>query len=220
MKFGEQLASHLTPEWRKQYIDYERLKSLLYDDMMEVPAEDDRREEHISRLDEKFFNECDQELTKINLFFSQKLAEAQGKHHELQTELQVFKDVVGARNETIGVRRRFGGKDRLHKEATRNEQQLKLAFSEFYLSLVLVQNFQQLNSTGFRKILKKHDKLTGNQRGLDWRIVKIEKATFFLNREIETLITNVETSVINDLEAGNRQAGMKRLKVCLVIGLK
>ena len=36
---------------------------------------------------------------------------------------------------------------------------LKLAFSEFYLSLVLLQNYQTLNFTGFRKILKKHDKV-------------------------------------------------------------
>ncbi|CAB3402428.1 unnamed protein product [Caenorhabditis bovis] len=213
MKFGEQLVSHLTPEWRKQYIDYERLKSLLYDNMLEVPAEDDRREEHIARLDEIFFNECEQELTKINLFFSQKSAEAQGKYHELQSELQTFKEVLESRNEPMNLRRRFGGKDKLHKEATRSEQQLKLAFSEFYLSLVLIQNYQQLNATGFRKILKKHDKLTGNEKGLDWRINKVEKSSFFLNREIETLITNVETSVINDLEGGNRQAGMKRLKV-------
>lgn len=213
MKFGEQLASHLTPEWRKQYIDYERLKNLLYENMMETPTEEDRREEHIARMDEQFFNECDQELTKINLFFSQKIAEAQGKYHELQTELQTFKDVLESRKEPLTVRRRFGGKDKMHKEATRNEQQLKLAFSEFYLSLVLVQNYQQLNATGFRKILKKHDKLTSNERGLDWRINKVEKSSFFLNREIETLINNVETSVINDLEQGNRQAGMKRLKV-------
>ncbi|CAD6188101.1 unnamed protein product [Caenorhabditis auriculariae] len=212
MKFGEQLASHLTPEWRKQYIDYERLKNLLYDNMMEVPADDDRREEHISRIDEQFFNECDQELTKINLFFSQKIAEAQGKFYELQTELQTYKEMLESRKEPAS-RRRFGGKDKMHKEATRNEQQLKLAFSEFYLGLVLVQNYQQLNGTGFRKILKKHDKLANNERGLDWRINKVEKSSFFLNREIETLINNVETSVINELEAGNRQAGMKRLKV-------
>ena len=36
---------------------------------------------------------------------------------------------------------------------------LKLAFSEFYLSLILLQNYQNLNFTGFRKILKKHDKV-------------------------------------------------------------
>ncbi|VDM69696.1 unnamed protein product, partial [Strongylus vulgaris] len=214
MKFGEQLASHLTPEWRKQYIDYEALKNLLYDNMLEVPSEEDRREEHIAQMDEKFFNECENELTKINLFFSQKIAEAQGKYHELQSELQMFKEVVEQRAEpTTILRRRFGARDKLHKETIKTSQQLKLAFSEFYLSLVLVQNYQQLNGTGFRKILKKHDKLTGNERGLDWRINKVEKSSFFLNREIETLINNVETSVINELEGGNRQAGMKRLKV-------
>ncbi|VDM53432.1 unnamed protein product [Angiostrongylus costaricensis] len=213
MKFGEQLASHLTPEWRKQYINYEALKNLLYDNMMEVPSEEERREEHIAQIDEKFFNECENELTKINLFFSQKIAEAQGKYHELQSELQMFKEVVQSRTEPTTLRKRFGGRDKLHKETIKTSQQLKLAFSEFYLGLVLVQNYQQLNATGFRKILKKHDKLTGNERGLDWRINKVEKSSFFLNREIETLINNVETSVINELEGGNRQAGMKRLKV-------
>ena len=42
---------------------------------------------------------------------------------------------------------------------------LKLAFSEFYLSLILLQNYQNLNFTGFRKILKKHDKLLRNDAG-------------------------------------------------------
>lgn len=37
---------------------------------------------------------------------------------------------------------------------------IKLAFSEFYLSLILLQNYQTLNFTGFRKILKKHDKVS------------------------------------------------------------
>lgn len=42
---------------------------------------------------------------------------------------------------------------------TRKLRELKLAFSEFYLSLILLQNYQNLNYTGFRKILKKHDKV-------------------------------------------------------------
>jgi SPX domain protein involved in polyphosphate accumulation len=48
-----------------------------------------------------------------------------------------------------------------HKELnrTRKLHDLKLAFSEFYLSLILLQNYQTLNFTGFRKILKKHDKV-------------------------------------------------------------
>ena len=42
---------------------------------------------------------------------------------------------------------------------TRKIHDIKLAFSEFYLSLILLQNYQTLNFTGFRKILKKHDKV-------------------------------------------------------------
>lgn len=221
MKFGEQLSSHLTPEWRKQYINYESLKNMLYECMLEVPSGEDevKREEFISQMDERFFAECERELTSINLFFSQKIAEAQGKYHELENELAQYKVVYGkGEGEENGGealrKRKFGGRrNGVEKEQTKTAQQLKLAFSEFYLSLVLVQNYQQLNATGFRKILKKHDKLTGNEKGLEWRINKVEKSSFFLNRDIEKLISEVETAVINELEGGNRQAGMKRLKV-------
>lgn len=51
----------------------------------------------------------------------------------------------------------------------RKRTDLKLAFSEFYLMLVLLQNYQSLNFTGFRKILKKHDKLFQTTRGEEWR---------------------------------------------------
>lgn len=158
-------------------------------------------------MDERFFAECERELTSINLFFSQKIAEAQGKnyndicdtiqtffyvvqywsilnvyviccsgkYHELENELAQFKVVYGKGEgddnggEALRKRRyfislsplpwqyssfRFGRRDGAQKEQTKTAQQLKLAFSEFYLSLVLVQNYQQLNATGFRKILK------------------------------------------------------------------
>lgn len=45
------------------------------------------------------------------------------------------------------------------KKIFRKAYDLKLAFSEFYLSLILLQNYQNLNFTGFKKILKKHDKV-------------------------------------------------------------
>ena len=31
MKFAQHLSSHLTPEWRKHYIDYESLKKRIYE---------------------------------------------------------------------------------------------------------------------------------------------------------------------------------------------
>jgi len=46
------------------------------------------------------------------------------------------------------------------KKIFRKAYDLKLAFSEFYLALILLQNYQNLNFTGFKKILKKHDKVS------------------------------------------------------------
>ena len=50
-----------------------------------------------------------------------------------------------------------------------NSTSLKTAFGEFYLMLILLQKYQLLNYTGFRKILKKHDKLFQTTRGIEWR---------------------------------------------------
>lgn len=68
--------------------------------------------------------------------------------------------------------------DRLLKDDSDEQKQpkhlttatsLKTAFGEFYLMLILLQKYQLLNYTGFRKILKKHDKLFQTTRGIEWR---------------------------------------------------
>ena len=67
-----------------------------------------------------------------------------------------------SKKESQNIARRLiqKNKERQLKQKTyRKEHDLKLAFSEFYLSLILLQNYQTLNHTGFRKILKKHDKV-------------------------------------------------------------
>jgi hypothetical protein len=61
------------------------------------------------------------------------------------------------------------GKQRKQPKQFMNASSLKTAFSEFYLMLILLQNFQLLNFTGFRKILKKHDKVFQTTRGEEWR---------------------------------------------------
>ncbi|XP_032240042.2 xenotropic and polytropic retrovirus receptor 1 isoform X2 [Nematostella vectensis] len=90
---------------------------------------------------------------------------------------------------------------------------MKLAFSEFYLSLVLVQNYQQLNFTGFRKILKKHDKIFDTMSGVSYRQSKVETSLFFTNKHVDDLILEVESIFISELEHGNRSKAMNRLRV-------
>lgn len=95
----------------------------------------------------------------------------------------------------------------------RKVQELKLAFSEFYLGLILLQNYQTLNFTGFRKILKKHDKLLNVDLGAKWRLDHVEPAHFHLNKDIDRLINDTESLFIQDIEGGDRQKAMKRLRV-------
>lgn len=115
---------------------------------------------HYRNFDEHFFHYCENELKKINTFYSEKLAEATRKFATLNSELKT----TLAENKN---KQRFKYKDvnkPLSVIPSRKLQEFKTAFSEFYLSLILLQNYQSLNHTGFRKILKKHDKVRGLNR--------------------------------------------------------
>merc|ERR1719209_2854806 len=149
------------------------------------------------RFDEAFFTFCTKELTKINTFYSEKLAEATRKFVTLKSELEGSE----------------GDHEKKKKLQRRKVMDLKLAFSEFYLSLILLQNYQNLNFTGFRKILKKHDKMLKTEAGGLWREEHVETAYFHKNRDIEKLRADTENTVTTELEGGNRQKAMLRLRV-------
>ena len=103
---------------------------------------------------------------RINVSFAEKMAEATRKFNTLNSELQASKEQHG---DGLRKRKAFDFIPRINVPA-RKMQDLKLAFSEFYLSLILLQNYQNLNFTGFRKILKKHDKV-----GVSWYVIAIFK---------------------------------------------
>nr|CAH7765826.1 unnamed protein product [Callosobruchus chinensis] len=209
MKFAEHLAAHITPEWRKQYINYEEMKAMLYMAVEEAPSAESVEPEiltrHFANFDEQFFQYCDKELKKINTFYAEKLAEAHRKFANLYSEL---KDSLLS-NMGLSKKHALGEK----KIPSRKLQELKLAFSEFYLSLILLQNYQTLNYTGFRKILKKHDKLLNSHVGAKWREEHVETSHFFTNKDIDKLIKDTEDAVTNELEGGDRPKAMKRLRV-------
>ena len=94
---------------------------------------------------------------KINNFYAEKLAEAKRKYATLSAELTQSSAPEKSKKEVrfFGISKNTGEETKI---SGRKLTDLKLAFSEYYLSLVLLQNYQNLNYTGFRKILKKHDK--------------------------------------------------------------
>uniref|UniRef100_A0A8C2EXL2 Xenotropic and polytropic retrovirus receptor 1a n=1 Tax=Cyprinus carpio TaxID=7962 RepID=A0A8C2EXL2_CYPCA len=219
MKFAEHLSAHITPEWRKQYIQYEAFKEMLYAAQDQAPSievtDEDTVKRYYAKFEEKFFQTCEKELSKINTFYSEKLAEAQRRFATLQNELQTSLDAQHESN-APGLRSHrktvfpLSNKER---NKHRNIKDLQLAFSEFYLSLILLQNYQNLNFTGFRKILKKHDKILDTQRGADWRVAHVEVAPFYTCKKITQLISETEALVTTELEGGDRQKAMKRLRV-------
>jgi len=98
----------------------------------------------------------------------EKIAEATRKFAALQSDLSMSEDVqapvsTGLRRRSVVattlLRRTKKAGSVTDRVVYKSVNDIKLALSEFYLSLVLLQNYQSLNFTGFRKILKKHDKV-------------------------------------------------------------
>ena len=69
------------------------------------------------------------------------------------------------------------------------------------------------NILGFRKILKKHDKNLTTDVGAKWRADRVDTANFYTNKSIDKLISKTEQTFISNLEDGDRQKAMKRLRV-------
>lgn len=80
------------------------------------------------------------------------------------------------------------------------------------LPLLVLQN---LNFTGFRKILKKHDKILETSRGADWRVVHVEVAPFYTCKKITQLISETEVRR-SDSQLPDTQSGLSSKDLCLV----
>jgi len=126
---------------------------------------------YYAKFEEKFFQTCEKELAKINTFYSgngstrsprvagdprrvvcntaslppEKLAEAQRRFATLQNELQSSLDAQReswANGRSLRRRKTVFALSQQERCKHRNIKDLQLAFSEFYLSLILLQNYQ------------------------------------------------------------------------------
>ena len=172
MKFAIHLSAHITPEWRKQYIQYEEMKAMVYAAVEEAPEDDeDANRRHFAKFADTFFAFCDKELIKINTFYAEKLAEAKRKFASLSSDLAslanahqqsdggILKGIFRANDDKSKKGKKSASEQQQQQSRSENEtndgrtldlskiphrkvQEMKLAFSEYYLSLVLLQNYQ------------------------------------------------------------------------------
>ena len=143
--FGKRLQKCRHEPWAAAYIEYDRLKNVL----QELERNDSRQGLNASRSflsltiaqepATGFEQLIDLEIEKIVLFFLQKQGELARRFRELSPYEDVLIQELG--------------------NADVNTQAEYSKYLEIGEELVLLVNFVELNVTGLRKILKKHDKL-------------------------------------------------------------
>ncbi|KAK4157850.1 vacuolar transporter chaperone 4 [Chaetomidium leptoderma] len=157
MKFGEQLRSSVIREYQWYYIDYDGLKADLKHPSGHVrPAPDNGakppkqpRREWSEEDESRFVGKLEAELDKVH-------AKQQVKAMEIARRITVsereVRDVVNRLNE-----RGLGQDGPSEEEFMLLEEDL----SDIIADVHDLAKFVQLNYTGFYKIIKKHDKMTG-----------------------------------------------------------
>ncbi|XP_020800691.1 xenotropic and polytropic retrovirus receptor 1 isoform X1 [Drosophila serrata] len=223
MKFGKTFESHLTVEWREQYMRYGDLKHMIRRALEDAPSsilvEDYAIQSYFRAFEERFLMECQLELTRVDNFFLEKLMEAKRKHGHLKLQLMAYSRAPGYTGSEVSISShrsqgsRLQGRDLTAPKKIMTHRQLSTAYCEFYLSLVLIQNYQTLNETGFRKICKKYDKNLRSTAASSWFDENVENAVFTDSRYLQRMIREVEDLFTAHLARGNRQLAMTKLRV-------
>ncbi|KUI66300.1 Vacuolar transporter chaperone 4 [Cytospora mali] len=160
MKFGEQLRSSAIKEYQWYYIDYEGLKADLKKSSGPVIDQDARadgkkaknkpkKKEWTEDDESRFIYKLEGELEKVYQKQQLKTIEIQRR---IQASERDVKDIVARLNE-----RRAGNDGPSEEEFMVLEEDL----SDIIADVNDLAKYIQLNYTGFYKIMKKHDKMTG-----------------------------------------------------------
>nr|XP_016942402.1 xenotropic and polytropic retrovirus receptor 1 [Drosophila suzukii] len=217
MKFGKTFESHLTIEWRQQYMRYADLKELIKQGVENAPSpltsDDYEVQAYYRAFEETFLTECQTELDGVNNFFLEKILEARRKHGHLKLQLLAYSRVPGhTGSDSSLLSNQRADSSSIQKKAM-TTRQLRYAYAEFYLSLVLIQNYQSLNETGFRKICKKYDKNMKSVAAGRWFVENVLVAPFTEVRQLQRMTIEVEDLYTVHLANGDRSLAMEKLRV-------
>ncbi|EDV99410.1 GH13040 [Drosophila grimshawi] len=208
MNFGKTFESHLTSEWRKQYINYAELKAKILHAADNAP--DPRYKSlyavYCLEFGDEFFTTLTAELGRVNNFFDHKMAEAYRKHATFKVKF-IYVHRVGG---DLGNIPSLPPLD----DQPRNVSKLERAYSEFYFSLVLLNNYQQLNYTGFYKLCEKFDKYLKSSTGHNWINEYLEPAVISQSGvDLSNMMGEVEDIYTQYITKGDRGKAMEKLRV-------
>uniref|UniRef100_A0A6N2NL06 SPX domain-containing protein n=1 Tax=Salix viminalis TaxID=40686 RepID=A0A6N2NL06_SALVM len=93
----------------------------------------------------------------------------------------------------------------------RVEEQLKVAFVEFYQKLRLLKSYSFLNTLAFSKIMKKYDKITTRDASKVY-MKMVDNSYLGSSDEVTKLLERVEATFIKHFSNSNRSKGMRVLR--------
>ncbi|KAK0387621.1 hypothetical protein NLU13_3867 [Sarocladium strictum] len=149
MKFGEQLRSSVIREYQWYYIDYDGLKSELKKATGPANADAHSHNEWSEEDETRFIAKLEEELEKVH---TKQQVKAMEISRRIAVSEQEVREVVDRLNQ-----RALGDSGPSEEEFMLLEEDL----SDIIADVHDLAKFVQLNYTGFYKIIKKHDKLTG-----------------------------------------------------------
>lgn len=171
MKFGKTMRATVEtadPEFAAYYMSYKDLKRHLPDIHTAPPASN-----HPPAVNAPFFRTLKCEVDKVNDFFLDKQEDHVIEAAELSARVRVLVAAGHAAVDRTAVDR------------------LVARLADFRASLVRLDEFTSVNYTGFRKILKKHDKKTGLR--IQRHYLSVVKVTpFLLSDTVRGLMTSVD----------------------------
>ncbi|TID14788.1 hypothetical protein CANINC_004459 [Pichia inconspicua] len=91
------------------------------------------------------------------------------------------------------------------------KRMIKKAVYELYRSMELLKSYKLMNRIGFRKLIKKYDKATGDTM-LNTYMAKIDESYFSKSDVLDNIITKVEELYTRYFENGNRKIAVTKLR--------
>ncbi|KAG5237256.1 phosphate transporter PHO1 [Salix suchowensis] len=102
-------------------------------------------------------------------------------------------------------------KNFLKENLRKVEEQLKVAFVEFYQKLRLLKSYSFLNTLAFSKIMKKYDKITTRAASKVY-MKMVDNSYLGSSDEVTQLVERVEATFIKHFSNSNRSKGMRVLR--------
>lgn len=218
MKFTHQLKFNSVPEWRAYYINYAGLKKLVYAIAQAESNQAYEGHEELgqpllsgqpsfgrtfSRIgsigpgateqdaEAAFIKALDHELTNVISFLHRKEGELLSGLEALDLEAHSYEGLptTAAEGGDTAQQDRIAFWAQPARHVVNERERLRLKLSDLYVQLTGLIDFLDLNSNGFRKILKKHDKVTSqNLRASYWPVVESKLQPANMRPKLDNLL--------------------------------